>query len=55
MEPTLNQALRALGLSKRSNLSRSIGSFDILKDGAVVFTGDAQETWAWLHRSGLLA
>lgn len=47
---TLNETLAARGLATRPAGSRwSLGSKDILDaTGAVVFTGDSVEVWAWL-------
>jgi hypothetical protein len=53
---TLNQTLQALGLTKRKAAGwHSTGTFHILRQGAVVFTGDASETWAWLRAGRLVA
>lgn len=49
MEPTLNQLLASKGFTTApANNGWSIGCKHILRDGAVVFTGDSLEVWAWI-------
>ncbi len=53
MEPTLNQRLAALGLTTRpANRFFSAGCKDILRDGQIVFTGDAGEVWVFIGTLG---
>lgn len=43
--PTLNEALRALGLSTKPGAHHRK---QIIRDGAVVFEGRAWQVWEWL-------
>jgi len=47
--PTLNQVLRALGYTTRPAPNFNQYAKDILRGGAVVFTGCAGDVWAWLR------
>src|SRR3990167_5659133 len=53
-DPALNQTLAGLGLAHRlaGTGESPHGRQEIVAGGAVLFTGTAAETWAWLRATG---
>jgi hypothetical protein len=48
---SLTETLASLGLTTApANNFWSAGSKHILRNGVIVFTGDAKETWAWINQ-----
>lgn len=48
-DPTLNEVLQSLGFTTQKT---EFGKKHIVKQGVIVFTGDANAVWEWLREEG---